>query len=149
MHDGMDAPGHGELHVLDLDLSRCSQTLKKPGKVAGTAKALVIPQESQSSGAGWEKSFRFLRRRMKQTTYTLRQQDRYIMHTPLWSFIKHRLYALSRRMQPIWTRGSLSWGTWRVLVVNLASQAEGAPFLGLFHSIWGQDRRTSAPGKAT
>lgn len=30
-----------------------------------------------------------------------RQQDRYMLHTPLWSFIKHLLYALSRRMQPV------------------------------------------------
>lgn len=40
-------------------------------------------------------------------------------------------------------------GTWHVLAVNLASQSEGAPFWSLFHSIWGQDQRTSATGKAT
>lgn len=47
----MDAPGRGELHALDLALSRCSQTLSKPGKVAGTAKAMIIPQGSQASRA--------------------------------------------------------------------------------------------------
>lgn len=36
---------------LDLVLSRCSQTLREPRKVAGIAKAVVIPQGSQASGA--------------------------------------------------------------------------------------------------
>lgn len=37
--------------ALDLTLSRCSQTLTEPGEVSGTAKAVVIPQGSQASGA--------------------------------------------------------------------------------------------------
>lgn len=42
---------HREPRALDRALSRCSQTLTEPGKVSGTAKAVVIPQGSQASAA--------------------------------------------------------------------------------------------------
>lgn len=48
-------------------LSRCSQTLSEPGKVTGAAKAVVIPQGSQASGALAGRSLRVLRSHVKPT----------------------------------------------------------------------------------
>lgn len=78
-----------------LDVPRHFESL---GKWRGQPRLWLFPQGSQSRLG---EVFQISEEAYEANNIHSRQQDRYMLHTPLWSFIKHLTYALSRRMQPV------------------------------------------------